>query len=55
MTTVEGVAVKAVSIAWLCPGWILACWLKVLWPHGTLALTPFGNYIGTLNGRASAL
>ena len=37
------VAVMAVSIAWLCLGWILALGLKILKPQEALVLTPFGK------------
>ena len=45
------VAVMAVSIAWLCLGWILALGLKILKPQEALVLTLFGKYIGTLKGE----
>ena len=45
------VAVMAVSIAWLCLGWILALGLKVLEPQEALVLTLFGKYVGTLKGE----
>ena len=45
-----GVALLAVSIAWLALGWILALGLKVLEPQEALVLTLFGKYIGTLKG-----
>ena len=43
--------VMAISIIWLCLGWILACGFKVLRPQEALVLTLFGNYIGTLKGE----
>ena len=45
------VAVMAVSIAWLCLGWILALGLKILKPQEALVLTLFGKYVGTLKGE----
>ena len=44
-------AVMAVSIAWLCLGWILALGLKILKPQEALVLTLFGKYVGTLKGE----
>ena len=45
------VAVMAVSIAWLCLGWILALGLKILKPQEAMVLTLFGKYVGTLKGE----
>ena len=45
------VEVMAVSIDWLCLGWILALGLKILKPQEALVLTLFGKYVGTLKGE----
>ena len=45
------VVLMAVSIAWLCLGWILALGLKILKPQEALVLTLFGKYVGTLKGE----
>lgn len=42
------VLVMAVSIAWLCLGWLFWLGLKVLKPQEALVLTLFGKYVGTL-------
>ncbi|MBM6917482.1 SPFH domain-containing protein [Intestinimonas butyriciproducens] len=46
-----GGLVLAVSIAWLCLGWIFLCGLKVIKPQEALVLTLFGKYVGTLRGE----
>ena len=48
--TPQPVALFAVSIVYLCIGWIPLLGLKVLKPNEALVLTLFGKYIGTLKG-----
>ncbi len=42
------VTILAISVIWLCIGWIPWIGLKVLKPQEALVLTLFGNYVGTL-------
>jgi regulator of protease activity HflC (stomatin/prohibitin superfamily) len=48
--TPQPVALFAVSIVYLCIGWVPLLGLKVLKPNEALVLTLFGKYIGTLKG-----
>ena len=48
--TVTGTILCAISVAWICLGWIFWMGLKVLKPQEALVLTLFGKYVGTLKG-----
>jgi regulator of protease activity HflC (stomatin/prohibitin superfamily) len=47
----ENPALLAVSVIWLCVGWIPYCGLKILKPQEALVLTLFGKYTGTLKNE----
>ncbi len=45
-----GIPVFAVSLIYVCLGWIPALGLKILKPQEALVLTLFGKYVGTIKG-----
>ncbi len=51
LETAAGTVLIAVSLIWICLGWILLMGLKVLKPQEALVLTLFGKYIGTLKSE----
>ncbi len=51
MGGVIGTVLIALSILWMCIGWILFMGLKVLKPQEALVLTLFGKYVGTLKSE----
>lgn len=47
----RGPALLAISIIWLCIGWLPYCGLRILKPQEALVLTLFGKYTGTLKNE----